>query len=244
MSVQFNGIDVSKHNGQISWQKVKQSGNVDFAILRAGYGKVASQKDVQFEANYAGAKAAGIPVGAYWYSYAITPAEAEAEARVFLKVIEGKQFEYPVWFDIEERSALHTGMKNCSAMVKAFCSVMEKAGYWCGVYCSRSAIQSYLNNEVQTRYAMWVAEWGAKLNYPGEAGMWQYSEKGKIDGINGNVDMDISFVNYPEAIRAAGKNGFEKAVETPAVKPSEPEQLTISVELNGKKYAGTLEEIR
>ena len=74
------GIDVSKHNGTIDWAKVKASGKVDFAIIRAGYGKSISQKDAQFERNYAGAKAAGLPVGAYWYSYALTPAEAEAEA--------------------------------------------------------------------------------------------------------------------------------------------------------------------
>lgn len=88
----MKGIDVSKHNGNIDWNAVKQSGKVDFAILRAGYGKSISQKDAQFEANYRDAKAQGIPVGAYWYSYAITPSEAEAEARTFLQAIAGKQY--------------------------------------------------------------------------------------------------------------------------------------------------------
>lgn len=88
----MEGIDASVHNGVIDWNAVKQSGKVDFAILRAGYGKSISQKDIQFEANYRGAKAVGIPVGAYWYSYAITPAEAEAEARTFLQAIAGKQY--------------------------------------------------------------------------------------------------------------------------------------------------------
>ena len=102
------GIDVSKHNGVIDWEAVKASGKVEFAILRAGYGKLVSQKDVQFERNYSECKRLGIPVGVYWYSYAITPAEATAEALTFLKIIDGKQFEYPVWFDIEERKAFNT----------------------------------------------------------------------------------------------------------------------------------------
>lgn len=98
----MKGIDVSVHNGNIDWQKVKSAG-IDFAILRAGYGRLASQKDEKFEQNYAAAKAAGIPVGAYWYSYAMTPEEAELEADVFLSVIKGKQFEFPVYYDVEKK---------------------------------------------------------------------------------------------------------------------------------------------
>lgn len=204
----MNGIDVSVHNCNINWQKVK----TDFCIIRAGYGKSISQKDPNFERNYAGAKAAGIPVGAYWYSYALTPAEAEAEARVFLQAIAGKQFEYPAWFDIEEASQLHTGKKNVSAIIRAFCSVMESAGYWVGVYSSRSAIQSYFDDEVQKRYSIWAAEWANTLHYEGAA-MWQRSAKGRVDGITDDVDLDISYVDFPEAIKAAGKNGYSKPAE-------------------------------
>lgn len=213
----MKGIDVSKHNGVIDWAKVEASGNVDFAIIRAGYGKSISQKDAQFERNYSGAKSVGLPVGAYWYSYALTPAEAEAEARVFINAIAGKQFEFPVYFDIEERKAFQTGMKNCSAMIRAFCGVMEAAGYWCGVYCSTSAIKAYIDEDTQRRYAMWVAEWNTRCNYPGEIGIWQYSEKGKIDGISGNVDLDECYVDYPEFVKAAGRNGYAKQ----DIKPSE-----------------------
>ena len=205
----MNGIDVSKHNGSIDWNAVKASGEVDFCIIRAGYGKSISQKDAKFEANYEGAKAAGIPVGVYWYSYALTPAEAEAEARVFLEAIAGKRFEFPVWFDIEEKSALNTGKQNVTAMCKAFCDVMEKAGYWCGIYASRAHIQSYISTDVQKRYSIWAAEWGAQLHYTG-ADMWQHSEKGKVAGITGYVDLDTSYVDFPTAIKEAGKNGFTK----------------------------------
>ena len=238
------GIDVSKHNGTIDWARVKSSGAVDFAIIRAGYGKSISQKDAQFENNYAGCKAQGIPCGAYWYSYALTPAEAEAEANVFLKAIEGKKFEYPVYLDIEEKNARATGKKNVSAIVKAFCSVMEKAGYWCGVYASRAHVQSYFDDECKNRYTLWLAEWGAKLNYSGgEVGMWQYSDKGAVPGISGKVDLDECYVDYPTVIKAAGKNGFAKPAETPAVKPVEPavhDTIQVTMQVNGKTYSGTL----
>ena len=93
-----SGIDVSSHQGKIDWTNVR----TDFAILRAGYGREISQKDAQFEANYEGANAAGIPVGVYWYSYAMTPEEAQKEAEVCLEVIKDKQFGYPIYFDVEE----------------------------------------------------------------------------------------------------------------------------------------------
>lgn len=247
----MRGIDVSVHNGNIDWNKVKNAG-IEFAILRAGYGKVASQKDRKFENNYNGAKAAGVPVGAYWYSYAITPAEAEAEARVFLQAIAGKQFEFPVYFDIEEKSTLNTGSKNVSAIVKAFCNTMEKAGYWCGVYASRSHVQTYFDSETKNRYSMWIAEWGSKLNYSGgEVGMWQKTDKGKVAGISGAVDLDECYVDYPVVVKAAGKNGYPKPAEqaVDAAAPSGNDREGVSdalqgvLEIGGKRYEVTLIEM-
>lgn len=235
----MKGIDVSVHNGNIDWNRVKNAG-IQFAILRAGYGKVASQKDKQFENNYAGCKTHGIPCGAYWYSYAITPAEAEAEARVFLQAIAGKQFEFPVYFDIEEKSTLNTGSKNVSAIVKAFCNTMEKVGYWCGVYASRSHVQTYFDSEVKNRYSLWIAEWGSKLNYSGgEVGMWQYSEKGRIAGITGNVDIDICYVDYPTVIKAAGKNGYSAADDETAADTAAQDSDAMEgvLKLGGRSYA-------
>lgn len=101
----MRGIDISKHNGVVNWAQVKADG-VQFAILRAGYGKEASQKDTQFEANYIGCKAQGIPCGAYWYSYAATPAEARQEAAVCLSFLQGKTFAFPIYFDIENKRCL------------------------------------------------------------------------------------------------------------------------------------------
>ena len=94
----MKGIDVSRHNGAINWQRVKEAG-IQFALLRAGFGNLASQKDTTFEENYAEAKAVGIPVGAYWYSYATTVEEARQEAEICVSVLQGKQFEFPIYFD-------------------------------------------------------------------------------------------------------------------------------------------------
>lgn len=202
----MKGIDVSKHNGNINWTAV----HTDFVIIRAGYGKAISQKDPYFEQNYRGAKAANIPVGTYWFSYALSPSEAEVEAKVFLEVIKGKQFEYPVFLDVEYQKALDKGKKTISAIIKAFCTVLENAGYWCGVYISRGPAQTLLDEECRTKYSLWLAEWASKLNYSGPVSMWQYSETGKVAGVTGNVDLDECYVDFPIAIKTAGKNGFEK----------------------------------
>ena len=154
----MNGIDVSVHNGKIEWQKVRAAG-IDFAILRAGYGRLASQKDDRFEENYAGAKAAGIPVGAYWYSYAMTPEEAEQEADVFLSVIKGKQFEMPVYFDLEEKKQFDLGKEKVSAIMQAFLERVEAAGYFVGLYGSAFSLTTHTADDIKSRYTIWLAHW-------------------------------------------------------------------------------------
>lgn len=230
------GIDVSAHQGKIDWKKV----NVDFAILRAGFGKVISQKDEHFEANYSGAKAAGIPVGAYWYSYAMTPDEARQEADVFLEVIKGKQFEYPVYFDIEEQKQLALGKEKVSAIIKAFLEKVEKAGYWVGLYMSASPLTDFVTDDIKNRYAVWVANVGvSKPSYSGAYGMWQYSWKGSVSGITGDVDMDYCYVDYPSQIKARGLNGFGKQPDN----EPETDEITVEMTVDGKKYAGKLKRV-
>ena len=234
----MRGIDVSVHNGNIDWQKVKNAG-IQFAILRAGYGRELSQKDSRFEENYKGAKAAGIPVGAYWYSYATTVDEARLEAEVCVQILKNKQFEFPVFFDQEEKKTLDTGKANCSAMVRAFCDVLEKAGYWVGLYTSRSVLSTHIEDDIKTRYALWVAEWGSKLNYSGSVGLWQYSSEGKVNGISGNVDLDICTTDFPAIIRNKRLNGFSKET-TPD--PIDPDSTTanVTVKIGNEIYKGTL----
>ena len=236
----MKGIDVSVHNGDIDWGKVKAAG-IDYAILRAGYGKLAKQKDAKFEDNYNGAKAAGLPVGAYWYSYATTPDEAKQEAEVCVSILKGKQFEFPIFFDQEEKTTLDTGKANCSAMIRAFCDVLEANGYWVGLYTSRSYLSTHIEDDIKTRYALWAAEWSDKLRYDGPVGIWQYSEKGKVDGITGNVDLDIGYKDYPAMVKAKGLNGYGKEPDpTPAPDVPKESAVTVTVQIGGDNYSGTL----
>ena len=214
----IKGIDVSKHNGLIDWNKVKSDG-VQFAILRAGYGNLTSQKDARFEEYYQGAKAVGIPVGCYWYSYAVTPAEAKREAEVCLSIIRNKEFEFPIYFDLEEQKSLSTGKANSSAIIRAFCGELEKAGYWAGLYMSRSPFVDFTDDAIKTRYAVWLAEYADKLNYTGAVGMWQKSSTGRISGISGNVDINECYIDYAEKIKSAGLNGFCQIIDAPPFAP-------------------------
>lgn len=203
-----NGIDASRHQGTIDWQEVKKSG-VEFAILRAGYGKYTTQADQCFEENYSGCQAAGIPCGVYWYSYAISAAEAEQEAAACLEVIRGKQFAYPVYFDIEEASQFALGETKCSEIAKAFLDAVEKAGYWVGIYSSKSNLEAYISKTLRKRYAVWVAHYQvSQTDYSGDYGIWQKSDNGRISGISGDVDLDECYIDYPALIQAKGLNGF------------------------------------
>lgn len=213
----MKGIDVSYHNGTIDFKKVKDAG-IEFVIIRAGYGREISQKDKNFETNYKNAKAAGLKVGAYWYSYATSKSDAITEAETCIKVISGKQFEMPIYFDIEERKQFSKGKTFCSDLVASFCNTLEKAGYFAGFYTSRSAVSNYITEDVAKRYAFWIAEWGGKVKYSGQYGMWQNSSTGKVNGISGWVDMDTSYVDYPAIIKRKGLNGFGMENTKPTVK--------------------------
>lgn len=213
----LKGIDVSYAQGVIDWEKVKASGLVDFAILRAGYGKETTQVDTQFERNYAACKRLGIPVGVYWYSYATTAAESEQEAKVCLQTIRGKQFEYPVAFDIEEKENL----QNADALCQAFCSALEKQGYYAAIYTFKSALENNISAAIKSRYDIFLSHVGVQqTSYAGAYGLWQYSWTGRIPGITGDVDLNYAYKNYPAIIKQAGLNGFGKTEPEPEPKPT------------------------
>ena len=237
----MKGIDVSVHNGNIDWNKVKSAG-IEFAILRAGFGRLEKQKDEKFEQNYAGAKAAGIPVGAYWYSYAMTPEEAELEANVFLKVIKGKQFEMPVYFDLEEKKQFDLGKEKVSAIMRAFLEKVEKSGYFTGLYGSASSLTTHTADDIKSHYTIWLAHWVNQTNYSGAYAVWQYFEKGHVDGINGNVDLDICYKDFPTIIKGKGLNGWDKSDPTPAPVPDDKSDttMTATIKIGDDIYKGTL----
>ncbi|MBP3272623.1 MAG: glycoside hydrolase family 25 protein [Ruminococcus sp.] len=201
----FKGIDISHFQGQPDFAKVKTL--ADFVIMQAGYGRYSSQKDKTFERNYSECKKHGIPCGVYWFSYATTAEDARKEAQACLQVIKGKQFEYPIYFDVEGKSLV--GRAGVSAMCKVFCGELEKAGYFAGIYISRSPAQIMLDDECRKKYALWLAEYASKLNWSGAVGMWQNSSTGRVSGISGNVDMDECYEDYPALIKQAGLNGFK-----------------------------------
>lgn len=229
----IKGIDVSKHNGVIDWNAVKASG-VQFAILRAGYGREVSQKDVKFEENYKAAKVAGVPVGVYWYSYCNSVDDAVREAEACLECIKGKQLEYPVYFDVEERSQFNRGSFFVNEIIKAFCNRIEKAGYFAGLYMSRSPLTEYVSTEVRNRYALWIAEYNNSCKYNGSYGMWQYSSTGRVNGISGNVDMNECYIDYASIIKSKGFNGFKKGNSEPPKQetPKQPEYIKYTVKKN------------
>lgn len=204
----LKGIDVSVWQGaSVDFDKVKADG-VSFVIIRAGYGK--SVKDKYFESNYKKAKDAGLKVGAYWYSYAATENDGVTEAKAFLNAISDKQFEYPVYYDIEEKDILNKGTTFCSALSTKFCETMEDAGYFTGIYTSRSYLANF-SEEVRAKYTLWVAEWCSRCSYNGRYGMWQYSSNGNVKGVNGKVDMNVSYEDFESVIKKVGLNGYKKS---------------------------------
>lgn len=196
--MEYRGIDVSKYQGNINFKKVKDAG-VQFVIIRIGYGQYESQKDEKFEANYEGFREVGIPVGVYLYSYAKSVNDAKKEANTVLKWLNGRELNLPVYYDIEDKSQINLGKGTLTNMCEAFCDTIEKAGYWAGVYTNKYFFTTYLDYEkLEEKYTIWVAQYNDTNTYRGKYDMWQYTSSGKVNGISGNVDMDILYRNIFE----------------------------------------------
>ena len=186
-------IDISTWQGNdVDFNKVKASG-IDYVILRAGYGKETYQKDDTFEINYKKAKEAGMKVGAYWFSYAMTPSEAAEEADACLYCIKGKQFDLPVYYDMEYAPAITQLNKTTyTNMASSFCNKIKKSGYKAGVYASASVFGYPLDYDtIADSYSVWNAEWND--NYTVSCDIWQYTDKGKVNGIYGDVDLSYIY---------------------------------------------------
>lgn len=207
-NITAKGITVSEWQGNINWQNVAASG-VDYAVIRAGYGQYASQKDRYFDKNYYEAKAAGLGVGAYWYSYAKTPEEALREAEVFCDIIDGYQYEYPLYFDIEDAALYGLTTQEVTAIIDAFCSYVESKGYYIGVMSTTSFMNSSFDASIYQKYAVCILQTGcSKPDFSRFFGMWQYSHTGCINGVKGEVALSYCYDEYPGIMKRVHLNGF------------------------------------
>ena len=195
------GIDVSKYQGNIDWGAVAASG-INFAIIRVGYrGSVSGAliQDPNFKKNISGATKAGIKVGLYFFTQAVNEAEAVEEASMAMSLASGYKVTYPIFIDTESASnGRANGLSKSArtAVVKAFCQTIRNGGYKAGVYASKSWYANQLNASALNGYCIWVAQYNSSCTYSGKYDMWQYSSKGSVSGIKGNVDMNISYTGY------------------------------------------------
>ena len=202
ISCEHYGIDVSTWQGDIDWYTVAE--NNYFAIIRAGYGT--GGYDDYFEANYAGAKDAGVRVGAYWYSYAGSTDDAANEAYSFMDALSGKSFEWPVYYDIEEQSIFDAGI--ASDIARTFCGILEDSGYYCGIYSSRYALETYFDDDVRSSYTIWLAEWDVPSpTYGGNYDIWQYTV-GSTPGVYGDCDLDVGYFDFEPIMKQNHLNGY------------------------------------
>lgn len=221
----FCGIDVSKYQGVIDWGCVKEDG-VDFAMIRLGYvGKYGAKiVDTHYDYNLRMTKEKGIARGVYLYSYAATVEEASREADFVIEKCSGESIEYPIAYDWEEYGKNKLDWRQQAFIIDAFCSKVEAAGYYVVLYMPAYDL-SRLNKlypSIIGKYDKWVAHVEAMIPaYTGKYGIWQYSWRGRVNGVSGNVDLDYAYKDYESIMRKNRLNGMEE-------KPNGPRTIEIS----------------
>lgn len=191
------GIDISHHQGDIDFNKLK--GNIDFAMVRTSYGSF--YEDRKYKRNINGLEKIGVPYGLYHFSYATSIEEAKKEAVGFINIIKKYNPTYPVVIDIESSNRT-TNVKNDTLVdiTDTICSMIENAGYYVMIYANLDYFNGKLNSSKLDRYDKWLAQWSSKPTYNKNFGIWQYSSKGTVPGITGNVDLNVSYKDYPSII--------------------------------------------
>lgn len=207
MAYEERGVDVSKWNGTIDFTKLKKAG-ASFVIIKAGGSDYGLYSDRRWEENYKAATKAGLKVGAYYFAgnKFWGKESGVADAKRFINLLKGKKLSYPVYLDIEAQERAKKAEVTEAAV--AFCQEMEKAGYFVGVYGSEfSTFEEMVYKSKLTPYTWWVANYS---NKPQKCAMWQHTCMGRMDGIKGNVDKNISYVDFTTAIKKKGLNGYAK----------------------------------
>lgn len=187
-------IDISEWNGDINFNKVRNTG-VTCVIIRAGYGKDPNQEDNKFQEYYRQAKSAGLNVGAYWYSYATSVDAAKAEVKNCMKTIGGKEFDLPVFLDVEEYRQAILPKRTLTDIIKTFCNGMRDNGFDSGLYSAKSMLMdSAYPDELSNKYLIWLAMPNTYYSdLPSYVDLWQYSWNGKVDGIRNDVDLNYIY---------------------------------------------------
>lgn len=227
------GIDVSKWQGtNFNFSKAKSEDGVEFVILRGAY---AFSKDALFEKFYSKCKALNLPVGVYQYSMATTVSQAKEEAEyLYSNVLKGKQFELPIYIDVEDRKQLALAKDSLTEIVKAWCEYLESRGYFVGIYASTWTLMSEVNDAELTGYSHWVAQWAKTPTYTGKYGMWQFGGEAneiRTTQIAGQtVDQNYMYEDFPTIIKNAKLNGFGTAAAKPAtvVEFEEGDKVTLA----------------
>lgn len=195
------GIDVSKWNKEIDWKLVSEAG-VRYAIIRCGYrgsSTGALVEDPTFRRNFDEARAEGIKVGVYFFTQAMNETEAVEEASAVLSLLGGNKIDYPVFLDVEGSGGRADIIDNATRtqVIKAFCATISSAGYESGVYANKNWFNTKINTGELTGITKWLAQYNvSQPTYEGEYNIWQYTSKGSVSGIEGNVDIDLSYIDY------------------------------------------------
>lgn len=189
------GIDVSKWQGDIDWNKTSQQ--INYAIIRVGYGWSSKNKDVKFVNNYNSCTKNGIPVGVYTYSYATNIEEVELEAYAVLNWLEGRKLELPIFWDTEDDCQKNIDKKTLTEMANRFCKIITEHGYNAGIYASKNWLEKKLDmTELENKYDVWVAQYNTSCTYSGRYDIWQYTSQNYIQGIEGVVDCNWFYKKY------------------------------------------------
>ena len=203
----LNGIDISDANGKINWNQIKTDKSIDFAIIKAGQG---TKVDSNFIENYNGAKAAGIPIGVYWYAKAINRAEAKAEAKACRDILKGKQFEFPIYYAIEDENIFDNFAQENLTIY--FCDGLntEETKYLCGLRSYPDRLRRFFKEEEIDDFERWAYDDNDEISSSNDKGvnLWKYSGNGNINGIGGNVYLDKTIINYPKIIKEKHLNGY------------------------------------
>ena len=184
-------VDISEFQQGINFNKMKSDG-IKAVIIRAGYGRESSQKDSMFESHYRNAKAAGLKIGVYWYSYADSVSDAEKEAKTCLECINNKSLDMPIYYDLEDYSMVKLGKTKLTAIAERFCETIKKSNYRAGVYANLNWFNNYLDyDKLKKKYSIWLAQYNDKAEL--DCDIWQNHSTGRVSGYSGNIDTNVIY---------------------------------------------------